>query len=165
MRNFIQAHPDHELSGNAQYWLGETYYVRKNYEDAVVAYLEGYQKYPKNQKAPDNLLKLGMSLANLGKKQEACATFTQLRQKFPKAPLDHSQNSGKPAQKAWLLRPGTTAARRPSMLTNPALCSMPPALSAPRPMSRSLCPAAQTVWLCACWRAIGPLPAAAGSRR
>ena len=85
LRSFIQAHPKHELSGNAQYWLGETYYVRKNYEDAVVAYLEGYQKYPKNQKAPDNLLKLGMSLANLGKKQEACATFTQLRQKFPKA--------------------------------------------------------------------------------
>lgn len=85
LRAFIETHTDHALAGNAQYWLGETFYVRKQYEDAVVAYLEGYQTYPKSQKAPDNLLKLGMSLAHLGKKKEACTTFRQLRQKFPKA--------------------------------------------------------------------------------
>ena len=85
MRAFIAAYGDDPLAGNAQYWLGETYYVRRRYEDAVVAFLEGFQKYPKSAKAPHNLLKLGMSLARLKKKREACASFRQLRQKYPKA--------------------------------------------------------------------------------
>lgn len=85
LRAFIEAHPDDKLTGNARYWLGETYYVRGRYEDAVVTFAEAYQKHPNSVKAPDNLLKLGMSLAQLNKKQEACATFSQLDSKFPKA--------------------------------------------------------------------------------
>ena len=83
LRAFIAAHPDGALVGNARYWLGETYYVRGRYEDAVVAFAEGYQKAPSGPKAADNLLKLGMSLAKLNKRQEACATFSQLRSQFP----------------------------------------------------------------------------------
>src|SRR5690606_27265615 len=62
-REFVSAHPQDPLAGNAQYWLGETYYVRQQYEPAAQAFLQGYQGYPKNPKAPDSLLKLGMSLA------------------------------------------------------------------------------------------------------
>jgi tol-pal system protein YbgF len=82
---FIAGHPKHKLAGNAQYWLAETFYVRKDFRSAARAFAEGYQRYPQNQKGPDNLLKLGMSLGALGKKQSACATFTRLLKDFPKA--------------------------------------------------------------------------------
>ena len=83
---FITLHPDSDLSGNAYYWLGETYYVRNSYNDAAIAFLKGYQRFPNGDKAPDNLLKLGMTLTRLGKKAEACATFAELKSKFPDAP-------------------------------------------------------------------------------
>ncbi len=82
---FIQQHPQDPLAGNAQYWLGETYYVRGRYQDAAVAFAEAYQKYPNSQKAPDNLLKLGMSLGQIGKKSDACVAFGELGKKFPGA--------------------------------------------------------------------------------
>ena len=85
-REFLSAHGNHELAGNAQYWLGETFYVRGEFEQAARAFLEGYQKYKANKKAPDSLLKLGMSLINLNQKKEACATFDQLTSEFTKAP-------------------------------------------------------------------------------
>jgi tol-pal system protein YbgF len=84
--SFLVQHPNDYLSGNAQYWLGETYYVRGRYQDAAVTFAEGYQKYPNNSKAPDNLLKLGMALGQLGKKADACVAFTELTKKFPSAP-------------------------------------------------------------------------------
>ncbi len=83
--NFVKEHPDDPLAGNAQYWLGETYYVRGQYENAAVAFTEGFQTYPDSTKAPDNLLKLGMSLANLGKNEDACTAFNHLIDNFPNA--------------------------------------------------------------------------------
>ncbi len=82
---FLAEHGDHVLAGNAQYWLGETYYVRRNYSDAASAFIEGYQKFPEGSKAPDNLLKLGMSLAALEQKSDACATFAELLSRFEDA--------------------------------------------------------------------------------
>ena len=49
---FLEKHPQDDLASNAQYWLGETYYVRKNYQDAAFAFAEGYQRYPESRKAP-----------------------------------------------------------------------------------------------------------------
>ena len=86
LRAFIAQHPTGFLAGNAQYWLGETYYVRGRYQDAAVTFAEGYQKYPDNSKAPDDLLKLGMSLGQIGKKNDACVAFAELGKKFPSAP-------------------------------------------------------------------------------
>ncbi|HXQ42493.1 MAG TPA: tol-pal system protein YbgF [Candidatus Udaeobacter sp.] len=86
LRAFVAQHPTDFLAGNAQYWLGETYYVRGRYEDAAVTFAEGYQKYPDNSKAPDDLLKLGMSLGQIGKKSDACVAFAELGKKFPSAP-------------------------------------------------------------------------------
>lgn len=79
---FLQAHPDAVLADNARYWLAETYYVRKRYMEAAQAFFESYKQAPDGAKAPDSLLKLGMSMAGLDKPQEACATFGKLRKEF-----------------------------------------------------------------------------------
>ena len=83
--DFLAKNKNHQLAGNAQYWLGETYYVRNKFQEAAVAFAEGVQKYPKNNKAADNLLKLGMSLQQLNQKKDACTAFNQLISKFPEA--------------------------------------------------------------------------------
>jgi tol-pal system protein YbgF len=83
LQEFLQLYPDHKLVENAQYWLGETYYVRKLYQDAATQFLEGYQRAPEGNKAPDNLLKLGMSLAGLKKSKEACIALNKLLREFP----------------------------------------------------------------------------------
>jgi tol-pal system protein YbgF len=84
-RAFLQAHGDNPLASNARYWLGETYYVRGDFSSAAQLFLEGYERDPAGGKAPDTLLKLGMSLANLEKKREACAAFGKLKVDFPEA--------------------------------------------------------------------------------
>jgi tol-pal system protein YbgF len=86
LHSFVQKYPNDALAGNAQYWLGETYFVRKDYNNAAAAFALGYQKYPKSGKAADNLLKLGMTLASLNKKSEACSAFARLDRDFPTAP-------------------------------------------------------------------------------
>jgi tol-pal system protein YbgF len=85
LKSFISQHPSDELAGNAQYWLGETYYVRNDFKTAAVAFAEGYQKYPDSQKAPDNLLKLGMALGQQGQKENACVALRQLEKRYPDA--------------------------------------------------------------------------------
>ncbi len=77
--------PTDKLAGNAQYWLGESYYGRKQYEKAAVTFAKGYQQYHAGTKAPDSLLKLGMSMQMLKKNKEACAAFVSLPKEFPKA--------------------------------------------------------------------------------
>jgi tol-pal system protein YbgF len=79
---FISSNPDHPLTGNAQYWLGESYYARGNFEQAARTFAESYQKYPKGSKSPDNLLKLGMSLASLGNNSDACIALGQIEAEF-----------------------------------------------------------------------------------
>lgn len=85
LRAFLEAHPEHELAGNAQYWLGESYYVRGDMQNAAVAFLDGYQTYPKSGKGPDNLLKLGMAMGQLGQTQQACAALQKLGLEYPQA--------------------------------------------------------------------------------
>jgi len=80
---FLQANPDDELAGNAQYWLGQTYYARGNYSNATRTFLEGMSKYPQSPKAPAYLLKVGMSLNLLGEKGEACEVYRELNARFP----------------------------------------------------------------------------------
>jgi len=88
LRAFVSQHPKDPLAGNAQYWLGETFYVRKNWKDAAIAFAEGYQKYPKSSKAPDDLLKLAMSLGNMGEKGNACTALGRLERDFPQMPAN-----------------------------------------------------------------------------
>lgn len=95
---FIENNPKSDLAGNANYWLGETYYARGQYELAAPVFAEGFTTYKNNSKAPDNLLKLGMTMDRLGKKQEACTAFASLPDEFPKADKslkDRAKNEAK----------------------------------------------------------------------
>lgn len=85
LKTFLKDHPGDPLAGNAQYWLGETYYARQDYKNASIAFAEGYQKYPNSPKVVDNLLKLGMSLGQSGQKDNACVALKQLDKKYPDA--------------------------------------------------------------------------------
>ena len=82
---FLKRYPKDQLAGNAKYWMGETYYVRGDYTRAARVFAEGYQQYPKSAKGADNLLKLGLSLSQLNKKQEACVTLMQLDKDYKNA--------------------------------------------------------------------------------
>ena len=84
-REFVIINSDHELAGSAQYWYAETFRIRQLYTDAASAYLEGYQKYPKSEKAPINLLKLGVSLVQIGEKDQGCLMITGVQKQYPKA--------------------------------------------------------------------------------
>jgi tol-pal system protein YbgF len=84
--DFLAKYPNDSLSGNAQYWLGETHFVRGQYKAAAGAFLKGYQTYAQSAKAPDSLLKLAMSLDRLGQKDAACSSYAELSSKFPNAP-------------------------------------------------------------------------------
>ncbi len=84
-REFVLSNPEHDLAGNAQYWYAETFRIRQLYTDAASAYLEGYQKYPKSKKAPINLLKLGVSLVQIGEKDQGCLMITGVQKQYPEA--------------------------------------------------------------------------------
>ena len=85
LKAFVEQHPTDPMAGNAQYWLGETYYTRSRFLEAASAFAEGYKRYPKSAKAADNLLKLGMALGRANQKQNACLALAQLNHDFPKA--------------------------------------------------------------------------------
>jgi tol-pal system protein YbgF len=84
-REFVITNSEHELAGNAQYWYAETFRIRQLYTDAATAYLEGYQKYPKGEKAPINLLKLGVSMVQIGEKEQGCKMIVGVEKQYPKA--------------------------------------------------------------------------------
>ena len=85
LKEFIDKNKDHDLAGSAQYWYGETFRIRQLYSDAASAYLDGYQNYPKSKKAPDNLLKLGITMVQLGEKDQGCKMISGLKKEYPKA--------------------------------------------------------------------------------
>jgi len=84
-KEFVDTHPKNNLSGNAQYWYAETFRIRQLYTDAASAYLEGYQKYPKSEKGPINLLKLGVSLVQIGEKDQGCLMIAGVKKQYPNA--------------------------------------------------------------------------------
>ena len=85
LREFIDKNKTDKLAGNAQYWYGETFRIRQLYSDAATAYLDGYQNYPKSTKAPENLLKLGSTMVELGEKDQGCKMIKGLKKQYPKA--------------------------------------------------------------------------------
>jgi len=85
LREFIDKNKTNQLAGSAQYWYGETFRIRQLYSDAATAYLDGYQNYPKSAKAPENLLKLGSTMVQLGEKEQGCKMIKGLKKQYPKA--------------------------------------------------------------------------------
>jgi len=92
-KEFVDTHSKHELAGSAQFWYGETFYIRQLYDDAAAAFLEGYQKYPNSPKAPENLLKLGVTLAELGEIEQGCKMIVNLKKAYPKTDASILQKS------------------------------------------------------------------------
>lgn len=83
--SLMTRYPEHKLAENAQYWLGEAYYAKKDYAKSAVTFAKGYEKYKNGNKGADNIFKLGMSFKELGKTKEACTAFVNLPKEFPKA--------------------------------------------------------------------------------
>ena len=98
-REFVVINPEHKLAGNAQYWYAETFRIRQLYTDAATAYLEGYQKYPKGEKAPINLLKLGVSMVQIGEKDQGCKMINGVEEQYPKASQSVIQKAKYESQK------------------------------------------------------------------
>ena len=98
---FLDLNPDHPLASNAAYWMAETFYVRKNYAAAASGFARNYRTYGKDApKAPDNLLKLGMSLFGLGDGEKACLSYAELAKEFPDAPTHIVQALGRERTRA-----------------------------------------------------------------
>ena len=98
--NFMEDNPGHQLVENAAYWRGETYYARKLFGEAARIYASNLQAYPSGNKAADNMVKLGMSLLNLERNEEACQAFGQLEQAFPNMPVNVRQAAARGRAKA-----------------------------------------------------------------
>lgn len=81
--SFVKKYPDDALVGNVYYWLGETWYVRGDYVKSADSFRQGFESMPQGNKAPDNLLKLAMSLGQMKQQKQACVVLTQLLKKFP----------------------------------------------------------------------------------
>jgi tol-pal system protein YbgF len=98
---FLDLNEEHALAPNAAYWLAETHYVRKNYAAAAAAFARNYRLYGKDDaKAPDNLLKLGMSLQGLQETDKACRTYAELAKEFPNAPAHIQQALSRERERA-----------------------------------------------------------------
>ena len=82
-RVFLNLYGDHSRAGEAQYWLGESFYAQGQYKEAGQQFAQGMSKYPQSPKAPETLLKLGMSLVALGQNQAGCKSFSEMRTRFP----------------------------------------------------------------------------------
>jgi tol-pal system protein YbgF len=100
LKDFVHRYPNNRLSSNAQYWLGETFFVRRDFQAAAAAFAEGYQHYPKGPKAADDLLKLGSALSMLGRRADACRSFAQLDRDFPIVPANLKQKEVEEKRKA-----------------------------------------------------------------
>lgn len=98
-RLVLDKFPNDKLAGNAQYWLGEVYYSDKNFAKAAVAFAKGYEQYKTGAKGPDCLLKLGLSMMQLNKKDEACLAFVNLPNEFPKASSDIKNKAAQESKK------------------------------------------------------------------
>ncbi|MGC1730192.1 MAG: tol-pal system protein YbgF, partial [Steroidobacteraceae bacterium] len=82
-KNFLATYPDSSLAPNAQYWLGEAYYVNRDYDSASSAFRTVLRKWPDSAKAPSALLKLGFAQLEQKQYSAARATLTQVTQKYP----------------------------------------------------------------------------------
>jgi tol-pal system protein YbgF len=88
-QKFLVSFPDSSLADNAQYWLGEAYYVNKSFPEAQAAFQRVIDKYPQSRKRPDALLKIGYCQYELKQWDLAKGTLSQLVAQFPDTPAGH----------------------------------------------------------------------------
>ncbi len=99
LRQFVQSNGSHRLAGSAQYWLGETYFARRDYLRAAQTFGEGLAQYPNSDKGPDNLLRLGQSLAALNRNRDACGALADMERRYPRAPQSVRQAATRERQR------------------------------------------------------------------
>jgi tol-pal system protein YbgF len=99
-QQFLEEYPSDPLAGSAQYWLGEAAFVSGEYKTAADRFLKTFTTYPSSERAPEALLKLAISLRRLGNNTDACATFTELTQRYPKAPQSVMQRADSEKKRA-----------------------------------------------------------------
>lgn len=98
---FVDTNPKHRLLGNAHYWLGESFYAQNDYKQAAQHFLKGYQSAKNGIKAPDNLLKLAMSLHALGKTAEACTSLSKMESAFEEQDRPVAMRKANERRNAW----------------------------------------------------------------
>lgn len=86
-QSFLDAYPNSDYADNAQYWLGESYYVTRNYDIALTAFQDLLDRFPDSSKAPDALLKIGYTHYELRQWDDARATLTQVQERYPDSTL------------------------------------------------------------------------------
>jgi tol-pal system protein YbgF len=82
-QQFLQTYPQSSVADNAQYWLGECYYVTRDFQSAAAAFQTLLDRWPDSRKAPDALLKLGYTQAELQHTAQARATLAAVSTRFP----------------------------------------------------------------------------------
>ena len=82
-KGFVATYPSSPLASNAQYWLGEAYYVTREYPNAIAAFQRVTSEWPDSRKVPDALVKIGFTQAALGKNGEARVTLEDVVRRFP----------------------------------------------------------------------------------
>lgn len=85
-QKFLSSYPDHKYAGNAQYWLGEIYYAKGDWEMAVLEFDKAVKKYPGSEKTPASLLKQGFAFEKLGAGKEARVLLDEIVRKYPASP-------------------------------------------------------------------------------
>ena len=80
---FLAKYPDSKYSDNAQYWMGEAYYVTRRFNDAITEYMKLISNYPDSQKVPNGLLKIAYSYYELGQKEEGNRILKELIERYP----------------------------------------------------------------------------------
>ena len=88
-KDFLSTYPASSLAENAQYWLGEAYYVTRSYDDAGTAFRTVLQKYPQSRKAPDAMLKLGFTQYEQKRYADSRKTLEEVAQKYPDSDAAH----------------------------------------------------------------------------
>ncbi len=92
LETLLRQYPDDSLAPGAAYWLAETYFVEGDADQAAALFARNYQSYgPDAPRAAENLLKMGLALTQIGKRAEACQTFSELEQRHPNAPAPVKQ--------------------------------------------------------------------------
>ncbi|ANH05207.1 tol-pal system protein YbgF [Shinella sp. HZN7] len=84
-RDYLDIFPKGEKAADANFWLGEAQYSQGNFNEAAKTFLNAHQTFSKSKKAPEMLLKLGMSLAALDNRETACATLREVNKRYPDA--------------------------------------------------------------------------------
>ena len=84
-RDFVERYPNSKRAADASFWLGEALYSQGNFNEAAKTFLNAHQTYGSSPKAPEMLLKLGMSMAKLDNKDTACAIYLEVGKRYPQA--------------------------------------------------------------------------------